>query len=901
MNVVSFVGRETEIEFLNDLVDNLFKATVFVSGEGGIGKSHLIKQFQTQCLARPSLIAPPPIDFADFSLHSLNNIVPSIVSFLGASHFPLYIRGAKALQSMRKASLSQPRKEEEEEKRTGQAFIHEYNALTKQRRGVLMFDTLDALPSDELWCSLARLTGDINNTLIVFVGRNVDGYRDYYEQISSGEVHHIHLGPLEPVDSSKYLDEKTRQLHHPLPSDTRELLLNLAAGKPIIIDLAVDMWLEQGHNIPVLSELSLEKIQKLDTTRQLEVRKEFEKSLVAGLTNFWYSEENKTILALGHLGELTKDGLMYIAEFKGDDLRLDSLWQRLCSLAVIKLLPGNRIALHDEVKRLIADFVFPRFDPDNSWRRSKSQSFLRFLPIYQSTLEENLRCLESENSIEVSDDAFIDIHHAQAYFWHVSKLYLYHTMFVNTREAIELFLSLAQKAKERFYITTHGELIDLVWPHFGKITDVEQKYRVALERIEYLRNVLEYDTAMNLVKALVSDPGIATDPNRQTELLIFQGNILVRQGKLLDGFRCFEVAVDISFINNLKSAQGRAELALGWAYRLIGNWVEATSHYLVALELATELNDRYLEALTLGNLARTRAFEDRNNALMLSEEAIRIWKELGNIEHLAHSYISKGAILYQAGKFQDALKCLDMALKTTDAPEVLCVTASWQGVTYWAESQQASLSLEEKETLLEEAERSLKTALDIGLGRETAMNLNRLARVYRSQGKVTEAWDTIWKAYQVSLESPDFLYEIACLRDISEMVIEQDRIILYGSLKEKIETYQSIWGHKSPDLGALGGALVNLGLLAIYVGDEAWGQENVSRGMEMLAEYGTYGSHTFAGYLQKFGRKVTDILNLTQRHDLAQSLQEYWTHQGLYRKYLEAMRAFRQLQQELIS
>ncbi len=897
MNLIPLIGRTEELDSLDEWLQDAPKThVVFVSGAGGIGKSRLLEEFYARHKENPYLKMIDPTDFTDVRLRTISNIIPTIVNSLGRFKFNRYDEAMREFyEIIHKISISAQHREKEEQL-TFRIFIDDYNALVAKQRVVLMFDTLDALETDETWRYLKTLITDLENTLFILTGREAD---KYYREVKDNQLknlHHIPLEPLEQVNSADYLDQKIKQLHNPLAPETRKLLLKLAAGKPILIDLAMEMWLARGYKIPALSEAEVDEKGQSDSQKQKERQEAFEKALVAGLKNL-RSQEDKVILTLGHVTELTREGMAFIIRPKMDEARLEQLWQKLQRLVSIKALPNKRITLHDEMKRLIDDFVFPDFDPSGAWRRSRSRALLRFYPDYQENLKQELDKLQAETETKASGETFIAVHSARSYFWHIAKFHLYHALFVNAEQGLELFWSLMDRKDLNMIKGMRGQLIGLVWPYLSEI-DPAQRYKITIEKVKYLREIARLDEAMTLIEELSSDSSIGIFENHDRHLTILnqKGNIQVRQGKLIDGIHTFERAVALANEHYLDNELILAELALGWAHRLAGHWGKANDHYWNALDLGEELENEAFKPLIYNNLAHTHSFENPDKALEYCDVAIEIWKRKGSYNALAQAYTNKGALLYRVGRYREAHDWFAQAQEHiySGQIELSSINNSWQGVTYWAEAQELELSTE-KTGLLQEAERLLQEALKVDMPYEKAMNLNRLARVYRNQDRVEEAWNILDEAYADSLELRDEHYQIVNLRDKSEMALEQKRVNSYDDLIKRIETYESNSGKNTPDKGAFGEALINSGLMTISIGQEELGQDIIERGMDGLEEYGHHINYIFAKSVHKFKELVEQTVTPKQRKQLAKQLLNHWKANKFNREHPEAYEVIRQL------
>ncbi len=871
-NRIPFVGRDIERDSFKEWVQISSTETqiVFISGQGGIGKSRLLEEVYTEYKQKPNLRVLESIDFTDLKLRVAENVIRAIVDKLEPAHFKGYFEEQRKFNNVIRNKRLSPSYQKILEQNMFVAFISEYNTLAEEKCIILMFDTLDALQTQaderDIWNYLKKLITNLNNTLFVFTGRNA---KEYYNKVKNNNridnknLHHIPLVPFGEGDSIKYFDYKVEQLYNPLSSETREFLLKQAHGKPILIDLAVEMWLEHNLQIPTPNRFDT------DEEKGWEI---FEKALVEGLFDR-RNPEDRVILTLAHATELTFEGMAYILKPSIDKIQLKEIWEKLGNLVSIKILPGRRITLHDEVQRMIDKYVFPDFDPQGSWRRRRSTELLDFYAKDQKKRKEKLNELQ-ELANTTSDIAiFSKLDATQSELWHTNSLYLGQALFANIQKGLALFWGFIKQIEdEKLRTRIQERLVDVIYPRYYRKINQDQKCKIVLKKSTCLFERQKHSDVINLINERRSD--FDQDSKYYFDLLNREGNSLLRLGELGEGVRLFERALTQATRNDLKAKLILANLALGWGKRLQGNWHDATNSYKTALNLQYDTDDTTYEAFIQNNLAHTYSLSKPTLALEYCDLAIGIWTESNDRKGLIMAYTNKGALLYRVNRYEDARYWFEQTQKIAEPDDIDLsnINKTWLGTTYWAKAQGVHLSDKEKEELLQKAESLLtevRESPDLELY-EKPLCTNRLARVYKSQGKFDKALNLFKESYNRSLHMGDMYNQIVSLRDWSELALEQEYSDRYEYLVEKIASYEKVVNlDKIPHKGAFGEAIVYSGLMTICNETNSEdGQEIVERGLDELIYYANSINYSFTKSMHKFKNLAENALKQDQRKEL---------------------------------
>jgi tetratricopeptide (TPR) repeat protein len=157
----------------------------------------------------------------------------------------------------------------------------------------------------------------------------------------------------------------------------------------------------------------------------------------------------------------------------------------------------------------------------------------------------------------------------------------------------------------------------------------------------------------------------------QAELLALDGSVISRvkvmntRGMLFaNGFSNSKAAEEMAQkalyllegieTRDAKIAQSDAQNTLGVAYWLRNDVAKAEVQLRQALKIRRMLGDIEKIADALQNLGNVLALKRDKNAQKLFDEAVEIWKKLGNIANLAHCRINLGFLLMQLGNLEAA-------------------------------------------------------------------------------------------------------------------------------------------------------------------------------------------------------------------------------------------------------
>ena len=896
---VAFINRESELALIESLIKKWDTIQlVCIDAPGGIGKTRLLQEVcMRYSLAESAhMMFTAVIDFDVRAQQATENIEIRIAQMLDAAIFAPFLQAIHDYRKMESAGVSHERLQEELSKCT-QDFIACFNHLSDQKRVVMLFDTIEKIEQTDGWTELLESIRHLKNCVICMAGRTA---RNVGEKLSQTDfdyrIHILDLPPLDEKAGQTYLLEKQKLLHIDLEAELIQKLLLLVAGKPILIDLAVE-WRARGISLDWLIKTPLEELAALSEEKMTARRQEFERQLVIHIAQT-RSQMDWLFLLMSHVYPVDRDLVAAVRALPPEEA--EKLFDKARTYVFVKSLPDGRITLHDEMRRMIQAYVWPEFDPDGYLRRQDSEAVAAYLeqkiPEVVAHIDE-LR--EQEHTSASSDDTqralnvFVEHDALARELWSLQSEHLKHLLIVNVKQGITTFSHVFDEAPFAYRYLFRKMLLDQVDELLLPLTP-EQRFCVEIRKAKYFHYSVHYDEALRVLWGIFDEAPWKTEaqvdpdrwiekvrnhamlqPDQQVEILIQSANIQIRLGKLLNGIQFFTEAVAISRKYTLKAWIVKAENGMGWAYRLTDDYKKAVQHYEEALDLAIELGGmKVQEFLLKNNLGFAYAYRvdipgHRDRAVGFCHQALELAKELKDGKREGMAYSNLGCVTYMAGRFDEALEyfqhALDIFGKANDR-EWLSTVYSWRGAVYVAQKK------------YDLARDDLELSLSMNIQRDTPLNLSRLSYVYRSLGDTEKSAQAIKECRELALRLPDVLYQLVSLRDLAGLAHRKGEYHRHREIEQLLTEYYDKWG-EAKDLRALGMLHLNLGKLALGEWLEQQRVESLAQPLsEESAELQAVIEH-FAPGLQLItqeGRYANDI-----PYVIAQRLQQSLIDKGI--------------------
>jgi tetratricopeptide (TPR) repeat protein len=883
---VPFINREKELALIDKLIGEWGNLGILcINADGGIGKTRLLQKVRDQYTSEKQahLIMTEMLDFDDRTLHVSENVGTKIAHMLDETIFEPYLRVVMDYHKMERAGVSYERLIQTLEEGNS-TFVECFHRLSEQKRIVLLLDTTDAVKEIDFWEYLVKISAQMNNTVILIAGRNarVIG-KTLQSRLGEDIVRIIDLPPFQERAGETYLQQKQALLYIELKSELRQKLLLLAEGKPILIDLAVE-WLARNIPLDWLVSSSLEELQSLPADELKEREHEFERQLVLHIAQM-RSQIDHLIVWMSQIYPL--DVKMIAMFLNISEQEAETLSKEAQSYVFVKHLPDGRITLHDEMRRMINEYVWVEVDPKGDRQRRDSKLVIKYLDRKIRVLTQEVEQLEKEEKVaeEQKDvktalDAFakrVALEHEE---WILRTEHLKHTLFVDIPQGVKAFVETFDEATKKNQFALRDRLLVQMQSYADKLS-VEQRYELDSRRVQYwyLRSKSEYDQARELTTQILKEGDIS--PEKQVNILISRANAEIRLGHVKKGISDFEKAVKISKKDRLLIWRIKALNGLGWGHRLIGNVDQARKYYEEAQHLCLkeggpdkeELRDDY------GWISNNLAFvlsernETRRTAINTARSAIEYWQSIGNDIGLGAGYLVLGIAYYRndisdkgLGAFQKALEIFE-PLKYNDW---LGQIYSWRGALY-----------QDMEDLTK-AEEDLKKSLDVGSPNIEAMTRNRLGRVYMSQGRWDLAEEYIKKSLECAQQIPDYRYWLSSVARLTHIAAAKGE---YQRLDEFNQMLQDCLSKiKNRTKNNLGVAYLGLAKLALGQNDPSKIDrivEFLKQGIPLVTEFGSYARTDILSRLatvEKYFQKINpEIIRSIGKALLQEYTSEKWT------------------------
>lgn len=758
---VPFVDRKQELAQIERLISEWDTRRVLcIHGPGGIGKTRLLQEVRKRYAGsgneKSSLLVANIIDFDDRAFHFAESVGRKIAHMLDKKTFEPYLRRLRDRRKMEEAGVSRERLRQEYDA-IDHAFVNCFNEVSEKQRMVLLLDTTDALVGTDVGDYMFGLAFELENAVLIVAGRNAkDVWEDLQPKLGE-DAQLIELAPLQEEASHLYLREKQELLQTPLDPDLAQKMLWLASGRPILIDLAVE-WRSREIPLDWLMEESLEDLKALPEDEMKERRRDFEHRLVHHVADTRQLMD-WLILTMSRVYPLN---VKMIAELLGVSLeKAQELFEEAKTYVFVKALPDGRISLHDEMRRMVNAYVWPEVDSDGDRRRRDSRLAVGYLERKIEEIndqigqfEEKEKTARREGDLELELDIFTRREALERELWRLEGRRLRHLLLVDLDKGVQIFVDLFGKATQSYRFTFRESLVTQVQqPQFLKRFSSVQRYAVDIRRAMHLIDDGRYRAAKELLLNMLDREEVL--PAQYVEIMIQLGNAEVRLGQFEQAINHFKEAVERSEANDLEEWLLRSENALGWAYRLVGDWERAAEHYKSALKYSLGFKDKHQQALIFNNLGFAlglQPIEEEEEALPLCEQALKIWQDLGYERGVGQVYCTMGEILRYHNRLEEALDHFDEAaeiFEPVDDLEWLSNVYCGRGTVEVIISMLEEENIERKQDYLERAKSDLEEARDIGLRRDEPRYLHYLAHIALEQGDVQKATDLFKRSYDL--------------------------------------------------------------------------------------------------------------------------------------------------------
>ncbi|MCP4110700.1 MAG: AAA family ATPase [Desulfobacteraceae bacterium] len=873
--VVKFTGREEELSKIDNIINDWGKrCIVFINAPGGYGKTRLIQEIRNRYKTGDALIITEIIDFDNRIFHLQENFGRKIAEMSDSKKFELYLKQLENFHKMEKAGISAEILQNTMVS-SEHIFVECFNKISRQKRIVIFLDTTDALKDNTaIWDFLKRVEPQFMNTVILVAGRNARAIGENLESWLAQDISFIDLPPFHAQASKSYIEEKQELFNVFLEPDLAEKLLLLAGGRPILIDLAVE-W--RARNIPLkwLAEAGLEELQSLSDFQKQKHQVEFEKHLVKNIGE-GKRQVDWLILVMSRVYPMDED-MIYAMRLAKTKESAKELFHEARGYIFVKRLPDGRICLHDEMRRMVNEHVWPDIDPYDERKIRDSKLAVNFFRTRIKDLTETFE--EFEKKEDVSDEGdlhliFMRRNAVQRELWEIKEQLLQHLLFTDLSEGVEYFIKTFDESTNSYHFGFRELLVYQILLYKDKLYP-EQKYEVISRFVVHYLDKGRYEQAISLITDILENREISSE--NQIEMLIKRGNTEIRAGSIEKGISDFEKAVQISRDDNHDKKLVEALHARGWTYQLRGNLDPALKDYLEAFKLAVKHNDLRLASSLLNTMSYLNLQKGNYwSALNNSREALKLSEKNRILREKGRAYSLRGRIFELLDQLEESLNYYKMALNIFDEQN----DPEWISIV---RCNRSSVLIHQGK--FEEAEKELHWVFDHCSDHIKVRIMFHQGNLYWKNKKPEHAGKKFEECRKFSRDIRDRFFERASYSTLIELTCELGEYDRYHEFDQEIQRmYPDTDDLSEMDFRLKGTSLRRIGDMAVCNGDYETALEKYKKGFVLIAKYEVLKRYTLGEQIRKTENMIYRHANTNDISKLGKDLSEFWNNETLLLK-----------------
>ncbi|MBC8275818.1 MAG: tetratricopeptide repeat protein [Chloroflexi bacterium] len=610
------------------------KNGVYYYGDGGLGKTWILKKILLDNQDDPTRVVTDIIDFFDTRNHSIRGLQTTIKSRLQAPEaFQSYDEILDRLDAARsKGEAMHPSAIASLESRANRLFIECCQQAIIGREVILLFDTFERVQQRYVGQWLLReFLPQVRSLIVAIAGRPAPTPARMPDNVVSYELKGLNLA------------ETREYVHRSLPTALEEVVQSIwkhTNGAPLLIDLILDLPTPKYEQL--ITDLG-----KLKDEVRIQDSPELEQRLVA---QFAHSADrvradiNRVIWVMAYfrrrfdvqmLEYITKEGASIIP-LPLDYNQILEQFKRPTLSRYIKEYPEQQShLLHDEVQRVVEKYVLPEVA---QWEEIKAP--LHDLIVHQyypkavtkagSDLARQLKAEQLGYILDDDPDAGLE------------QYEVYRREIENTHDY---------------------DFEELLWGEMRDHMDsFEDSYQVCHSRGQWLRRHSLFQKAEQHYRQMATrfkEQPIAT---RQS-----LGFMLLRQGRFLEAERVFRESRSLVNSDDFKNI-AMVENTLGQVARRAGKWDQALKHYNQSFRAAARVRDKPHMASVYINRGYLYALQGAYEyAKKQCEKAIELLSSLpespSNAQRNIHAYMNLGSAYRYSGDYAQAAKQYKTSLK----------------------------------------------------------------------------------------------------------------------------------------------------------------------------------------------------------------------------------------------
>lgn len=889
---IPFVGREEELGRIDACMQEWgTRRVVCIDGPGGIGKTWLMREVRQRYEATKSqplsLLVTDILDLSDEALNIPQNIGYRIAHMLDAKIFDPYLfvlhnwhkmgQGDVNAEQLRQSALA-----------LNQTFINCFNMVSSQHRVVLCIDTVDSLDREDVLQYIVEVGKRLDNVVVLIAGRNAVQIERQMRPTQPSNVQTIHLEPLAAQASVTYLRHKQEQLATHFASALAHNLLHLAAGRPILLNLAAE-WATYAE---VPAWLQAEDLPDPPTPPDGTItpwQQQFEQLVVQHIATP-RTRLGRLVLLLARITPLDVPAIAALLDVPTDEAQ--QLYRELATVAFVRELPNQRLVLHDEIARLINEATWPALDPQGEQRRADSQQAVAYLQQLIDATQEHLERVSRDGPTDprtehARERPLMERQIVARMLWLRKGQYLVHMLWSDVDAGFATFLAMFAEATENYLLRFRGILLEHVLTYVGSLSP-DQEVALQICRLEHLFDRGEYVQARQLALMLLGQE--PNDPAQRVDLLLRLSNAEIRLGYLDQSVAHLDRAMRMCKLHGLDTLLLAALNARGWAYRNQGKHNQALIDYLEAYQRSLQMNEHRQMAWALTNISFISALRgDRQAAYEGCRTALHLWEASGFMRGRGAAYSTLGAIHMRFNEPSEAMsaygQALDIFTREDDRDWISLVRC---GRAYVFQSLgNFSRAAEDLDWALQYGPMNLRTRI-----------LYSWAMIYWDQKDLHRAHQKFEECRSLSQEMGDSFHDYKSFADLIELAWEAGDYDRWPNFLHALNTLYAEM--KTADAIRLrGSSLRKTGDLAICNGDYEDALACYKEGFPILAEYETHERYTIRAQMRQTNQRIRSRVPRALLGRLGSDLAAYWrNNMVLVVKYPEALLTFHQWEQE---
>lgn len=887
--IISCVGREEELLQIGTLIKQRKTSDVCcitISAPGGIGKTRLLEETKTRfhntIHTGSEVFVAEIIDFDDIEVQSPGALRRKLATTLDRTAFALYIQ---SMLDWRKLELSGATSDLLYQKTLDdhKVFVDCFNVFSKDRIVVLLFDTVEKIDDTEIANYLLDLIQDFQNTVVILSGRDEESTSifDVVKKHFESKMWSFELQPLNSQAQLEYLELKQQSLRVSIRPELAEKILLFSEGRPIIIDLAVES---------LACDLPLDWIAENDTARLQslpdEKREEFEKKLMGNIRRL-QGLGDQIVPTMAHVFPIDSSLAQHLLIPNAHECI-----QRAKEFVFVKTRSNDTIWLHDEVRRMVNQYVWPEIDPDSSRRRWISTRAAQFFKERIEELDNKIRIAtmgdDTHETLQRKDD-LIREKEAFSYAW------LQQALNIGLNEGITVYEHLVEESRREHHRRLSVKLESMMKRYLrdlGNGLNYEQKYRLEIVKGKLLKDAgpSSANEARELFYRLLEEN--KGDNHRLAVIYNLLGSSELNLGNFTEAIEYEHESLRLYQETNQKNATVIVQDFIGYIYQLRGDWEKALDYYKRALDIIYEMETRNPQALA-------KIFRDLGYALGLlgkytdaihyCEMAIEIYNRFGLDKEIIRTEVAM-ATIYRDKASDDqpeyyirAIDLLQKALASLKEPDdyeqlirvhfKLAWTLWFQGDYFRDSKKDIQLARGVWIQAREHFEKARELSENYYFWIELPGILHQASNIYWRLGDKETARKWNEQAHNVSKQYNDIRYAIDSLVGFAEYDFDEGK---YEQIDEYARELQKQYEEKGYKFPLFYGRMRRIqAAIAFQRGEYDASLKGHAIGIAQISQHGGYGMYMITKELNMLKEKIVELPKLDAERWL-RYLRGYW-------------------------